>query len=538
MRAALQNNNIPRRSIPKCRYLNVTPISKSIKIKNTTLDPLVPYANSTGVWTDTDEDGIPDVVEAMLSNTSYWRFLVVEYPLLWAQYSWAANYYDTIKKKENESAAKEWLHDQFNPLIVDRTPPIITKFELTWIIVTDSNFPYVHLYAHVHVSVRDVGRIGYVNVTDKNNGDVWSHWNDATFFDGQHNFSASLLNSTVGSVLVNLSANDSADNWLYAEQELKGAVKQALEALSALWSQFWATLQKVGEAVARAVSVFISLLEWLIDKMTDMFSQLITQIYGNYLQNIASIIVECMGLGTTKKVMVRDENNDYAWLIAFTATMILSFILTSGIVARFIALDTTLLGLEASFTFITEGVGGFVKSVAANFIRKSIKTIIESLAGAAVGGMVSLWLGTTLEGSGSEIMRKLGDTLKLPSELTTAAIAALYSMSTFVSGLYSKKLILFYVALVASTIGLTFTALEDLLPPMSPQGKVWVDAILLIVNAIGFSALIIALKDKWTGWRDIVDGMVTILEIMASIGSMIALGVYLSRDISEAQGGD
>ena len=95
----------------------------------------------------------------------------------------------------------------------------------------------------------------------------------------------------------------------------------------------------------------------------------------------------------------------------------------------------------------------------------------------------------------------------------------------------------FYVALVASTIGLTFTALEDLLPPMSPQGKVWVDAILLIVNAIGFSALIIALKDKWTEWRDIVDGLSTILEILASIGSMFALGVYLARDISEAQGG-
>ncbi len=55
----------------------------------------------------TDRDGIPNGVEAMLSNTSYWRFLVVEYPLLWAQYSWAAKYYDTIKNKENETAAEQ-----------------------------------------------------------------------------------------------------------------------------------------------------------------------------------------------------------------------------------------------------------------------------------------------------------------------------------------------------------------------------------------------------------------------------------------------
>ena len=31
--------------------------------------------------------------------------------------------------------------------------------------------------------------------------------------------------------------------------------------------------------------------------------------------------------------------------------------------------------------------------------------------------------------------------------------------------------------------------------------------------------------------------MVILSEIIASIGSMIALGVYLSRDISEVQGG-
>ena len=255
-----------------------TPISEMRYISPTELDPLMPYANSTGVWTDTDGDGIPDVVEAMLSNTSYWRFLVVEYPLLWAQYSWAAKYYDTIKNKENETAAKQWLHDQFNPLIVDHTPPIITKFKLTWIIVTDSNFPYVHLYAHVHVSVRDVGRIEWVNVTDKNNGDVWANYVDETYFEDQHNFSASLLSDGItGSVRINLTTYDHAGNYFYGEKKLDGLVNASLNALAALWEQFWATLVEVGKAVQKAVNWILQYVESIIRSVLEKaFSPLIS----------------------------------------------------------------------------------------------------------------------------------------------------------------------------------------------------------------------------------------------------------------------
>ncbi len=51
-----------------------TPISRMRFISPSELNPLTPYKNKTGVWTDTDQDGIPDIVESMLSNRSRWSY--------------------------------------------------------------------------------------------------------------------------------------------------------------------------------------------------------------------------------------------------------------------------------------------------------------------------------------------------------------------------------------------------------------------------------------------------------------------------------
>ncbi|MEM3567862.1 MAG: hypothetical protein QXS83_04790, partial [Thermoplasmata archaeon] len=45
-----------------------TPISRE---KTMYGDPLVAYKQTDGRWTDTDEDGIPDIVEIYFSNISY-----------------------------------------------------------------------------------------------------------------------------------------------------------------------------------------------------------------------------------------------------------------------------------------------------------------------------------------------------------------------------------------------------------------------------------------------------------------------------------
>ena len=70
-----------------------TPISRMRYISPDELDPLTPYANSTGVWTDTDRDGIPDVAETYLSNRSLWGKFQSGYPQLWSDYSFILSYF-------------------------------------------------------------------------------------------------------------------------------------------------------------------------------------------------------------------------------------------------------------------------------------------------------------------------------------------------------------------------------------------------------------------------------------------------------------
>ena len=68
-----------------------TPISEMRYISPDELDPLTPYRNSTGVLLDTDKDGIPDIVESMLSNNStilqFYKFNMT----LVFHYSWLLN---------------------------------------------------------------------------------------------------------------------------------------------------------------------------------------------------------------------------------------------------------------------------------------------------------------------------------------------------------------------------------------------------------------------------------------------------------------
>ena len=126
-----------------------TPISRMRFISPDEMDPLVPYGyyNATHVrkWTDSDGDHIPDIAEIYLSNRSKWSYFSTHYSALWNDYSWVSSYFWTVYSKDynehhNSTAAMQnatkWLRDQFNPLIVEHTPPVITKFHLSWNVQT------------------------------------------------------------------------------------------------------------------------------------------------------------------------------------------------------------------------------------------------------------------------------------------------------------------------------------------------------------------------------------------------------------------
>ncbi|MEM3888157.1 MAG: hypothetical protein QXO11_06955, partial [Thermoplasmata archaeon] len=100
-------------------------------------DPLLPYAqgkDSQGniIWTDTDEDGIPDIVEIYFSNVSYidnnslWQQMIVSNGFA-STYGWCREYYQTLNASD-PSKAENWTQKAFNPFVVCNLPPMITSF--------------------------------------------------------------------------------------------------------------------------------------------------------------------------------------------------------------------------------------------------------------------------------------------------------------------------------------------------------------------------------------------------------------------------
>ena len=160
--------------------------------------------------------------------------------------------------------ATQWLKDQFNPLIRDRTPPMITKFTLRWEVEFSVSLEPVKVYAHLHLVVRDVGGIYYLYILDEDSGESITYTDAGSMLDINHKFKASILTATFGSVKISIVAEDYAHNVLSAEKELKGALKKVLDGLKALWNAIWNTLCKVAEAMAKAVNV---ILEWIIGQI-------------------------------------------------------------------------------------------------------------------------------------------------------------------------------------------------------------------------------------------------------------------------------
>ncbi len=136
-----------------------TPISEMRYISPKELDPLTPYANSTGVWLDTDKDGIPDIAESMLSNRSLWSKFRTEYSELWNNYSWVPSYFWTLYGKDlgknhNSTSA---LENATNEIIYTATA-IIGAGILVWM-------SYLTIKSVLSMSLTDIvaGGIGMTN---------------------------------------------------------------------------------------------------------------------------------------------------------------------------------------------------------------------------------------------------------------------------------------------------------------------------------------------------------------------------------------
>jgi len=135
-------------------------------------DPLQAYKQAGGAWTDTDCDGIPDIVEVYFSNTTNinnnatWDHIIQSvYPWL-ANYQWCREYYWALNGSDT-SKAENWTQKAFNPFVVCNLPPMITDFTveaheewgLTW-------YGYVVTACYLTVStvIKSVGGFGNIYI--------------------------------------------------------------------------------------------------------------------------------------------------------------------------------------------------------------------------------------------------------------------------------------------------------------------------------------------------------------------------------------
>ena len=140
-------------------------------------DPLLAYAqgkDSQGntIWTDTDGDNIPDIVEVYFSNTTNidnnatWEHIIrTGFPWL-ANYQWCREYYWALNGSDS-SKAENWTQKAFNPFVVCNLPPMITDFTveaheewgLTWY-----GYGVTACYLTVSTEIKSVGGFGNIYI--------------------------------------------------------------------------------------------------------------------------------------------------------------------------------------------------------------------------------------------------------------------------------------------------------------------------------------------------------------------------------------
>jgi len=496
-----------------------TPISEMRTVDSPYLDPLIPYGyNSTeGMeWSDVDDDGIPDVVENLLSNSS--RFLdfynfthkddwMKDYRLaLWENYSWAIAYYFAIKlqrkwavvynnlesnpkywivhynsanahNKSCEENATNYLSSQFNPMVVENMAPVILKFNV--------KFYYYVLTAmvDVHTLIYDCGGVKYVKIKNSDFGQIveWSGVENIVEID--HTFWASPWGANLG-VNITVIAKDLRGNKAEITKYVYGPIGQLLQEFLKLLGPFLKLLQKFAKMIADGLNIIWN---WLLNLIKSVIQTLLSPIWNAWNAWVTKMNALVEELIPSRQEAVVNENE---WMREFT-----NLLLYSPFAMLVQALSWGIMGLEITlfaFSCVAAGVGP-LSSVFAQLISVTLKTttftyllgIVGSMTLGAIIGMFvplnsSIWnltlnTGTTLAsiiGSIIAIIKsqtgmKLGDALGLFLTLTgffwAVAISNAIGLSSQVASI---------IAVVISITGLLISVLTEDIPP-PPIG--WID---------------------------------------------------------------
>ncbi|MEM4307857.1 MAG: hypothetical protein QXU48_02180 [Thermoplasmata archaeon] len=355
-----------------------TPISKE---KTMYGDPQLPYAqgkDSQGniIWTDTDEDGIPDIVETYFSNISYidsdslWRQMIVSNGFA-STYGWCREYYQTLNASD-PSKAENWTQKAFNPFVVCNLPPMITSFsaeahdEWGWVPVylygvqVGVVWSCTACYITVSLEAKSVSgfRNLFVGVKDLYRGATsgvfkWieSGEQTAVSYTGSNAIRLDVDYGTlvlygyeVYGYVVSYAMVGESHPAVEVRKEIKGIITLVADAIASFLAMLAGGLQEVWNAVEKAVNAIV---EWIKEQITKAMGVLLAPInsamksFGESLSDpLLQSYEEYNRTGTVSS----------ATIILINSVIGLIYLLASGLSAGIIALLISLKGITFSLS--------------------------------------------------------------------------------------------------------------------------------------------------------------------------------------------
>ncbi len=387
-------------------------------------NPHEPYGHNSSDgfhWSDVDSDGIPDVVEAMLSNSSYfWAFYnfthkddwMSGYRLaLWNEYNWSIAYYFSLKLnksydvvltniKDNpdeyipqyikadaydnstgENATK-YLTSQFNPFVVENMPPVIVKFNV------NSTYYLLTAKMQVYAIVRDAGAIKKIELIDSDfwQSHTWKNINKKAYTI-EYTFWASPWGANLGANIT-VKTWDMRGDYASMSHTVYGPAGTLIKMFLDWISPFLRVLGEAWKAVQSAANFIVQWVESIIkagvDKLVSSIMSVINSLKTSYEALVWAIVNTTSSKATkstdTEKFPATTKTKDESLMVAL-GRFFNSLLEFPEIVFTAFALLMTGMVVAKAVTF---GAGAVVSSVVAVFA----KDVVIAALGVALTGVV------------------------------------------------------------------------------------------------------------------------------------------------------
>jgi len=329
-------------------------------------DPLLQYAQGNTIWTDTDGDGIPNIVEIYFSNTTnidnetMWQEYLKNTATgsLFGRYTWCRDYYHDLNAS-NSSAAENWTQKAFNPFVVCNLPPMITTFTAEvheygeW-----NNKRYTIRTQFVVKDLRGVSEVKqelYELITGKLYAShTYSPGAGYTVITAGWEFDVDYWTLTAYGYNVRGTVKGESGLSVSAEQKISGIVTMVVDAIMALGAMLLGGLQKVWEAVQ---SAYNTIRAWLLEKLEALLgpwaSGLIRSIktLGQFMVDISPYLDMQLNI-ENKEMLTNILKNLMQYLAIFLIAKFYND-LYLGIVLLFSPFITTFLLFPDDFTTLT-----------------------------------------------------------------------------------------------------------------------------------------------------------------------------------------